>query len=311
MNSTSKIALLSTLFAVLTACGGAENIEGDVAGECTDAADNDANGDFDCDDAGCAASPDCVDDTTTTPITGTTSTTGTTNTITATGDTGEYTGPLKEVATIAFSGFFGYDQSSGQIVDYSVDGAAAPSLFIMTLGTASYGGDPNDTSNYCSVWIDLAGKSNESFAQADGYLFGFYAAAGGAAANTGTSDCLAKGFDPAWFYNVDPFLSMADLAGGWGLGVAIGGPVSPDVDSYLSSLYTAQEIDEQFIGGELVDTAGLGGGTNIYFTAFPVDGTMNVDSSATPLSHGGIINGQGGLRSGVYSFSLTIFWLFS
>ena len=39
------------------------DIEGDEPGECNDGADNDANGDFDCDDAGCAGSPDCGADT--------------------------------------------------------------------------------------------------------------------------------------------------------------------------------------------------------------------------------------------------------
>jgi hypothetical protein len=33
--------------------------EGTAAGDCTDGADNDADGDFDCNDAGCAGSPDC------------------------------------------------------------------------------------------------------------------------------------------------------------------------------------------------------------------------------------------------------------
>ncbi|MBM4365672.1 MAG: hypothetical protein FJ102_05615 [Deltaproteobacteria bacterium] len=34
--------------------------EGDDPGECTDGADNDLDGDFDCDDTQCAASPDCT-----------------------------------------------------------------------------------------------------------------------------------------------------------------------------------------------------------------------------------------------------------
>jgi hypothetical protein len=33
--------------------------EGDDAGECSDGADNDRDGDFDCDDEDCAGSPDC------------------------------------------------------------------------------------------------------------------------------------------------------------------------------------------------------------------------------------------------------------
>ncbi len=37
-------------------------IEGDDAGECSDGADNDRNGAFDCDDPGCEGSPDCDED---------------------------------------------------------------------------------------------------------------------------------------------------------------------------------------------------------------------------------------------------------
>lgn len=65
-------ALITALsFAALVGCptteksdddddGGGE-VEGDEAGECGDGADNDANGMFDCDDPGCAGSPDCDD----------------------------------------------------------------------------------------------------------------------------------------------------------------------------------------------------------------------------------------------------------
>ncbi len=37
--------------------------EGDEAGECSDGADNDQDGDFDCNDDGCLESPDCIEDT--------------------------------------------------------------------------------------------------------------------------------------------------------------------------------------------------------------------------------------------------------
>ena len=52
--------------------------EGDELGECTDRADNDRDGLFDCDDPGCEGSPDCTgtgdddDDTTPPPATHTT-----------------------------------------------------------------------------------------------------------------------------------------------------------------------------------------------------------------------------------------------
>lgn len=53
---SSSLALL-----VLFGCGGAKDApaEGTAAGDCSDAADNDADGLFDCDDDGCAGSPDC------------------------------------------------------------------------------------------------------------------------------------------------------------------------------------------------------------------------------------------------------------
>ena len=50
-------------FALLLACGekfdNPESYEGDEAGECSDGADNDLDGLFDCNDDGCAGSPDC------------------------------------------------------------------------------------------------------------------------------------------------------------------------------------------------------------------------------------------------------------
>lgn len=39
-----------------------DRIEGTEPGDCTDAADNDADGTFDCNDEGCSGSPDCVED---------------------------------------------------------------------------------------------------------------------------------------------------------------------------------------------------------------------------------------------------------
>ena len=51
----------SLAFLVLVGCGGGKDdaAEGTAAGDCSDAADNDADGLFDCDDDGCAGSPDC------------------------------------------------------------------------------------------------------------------------------------------------------------------------------------------------------------------------------------------------------------
>ena len=58
--STAAITLILSL-----GCLGIGNkdVEGDEAGECSDGADNDQNGLFDCDDEGCAGSPDCEEET--------------------------------------------------------------------------------------------------------------------------------------------------------------------------------------------------------------------------------------------------------
>jgi hypothetical protein len=52
----SVVVLLSVL---VLGCG--EGGEGDEPGECTDTVDNDADGTVDCEDAGCASDPACVD----------------------------------------------------------------------------------------------------------------------------------------------------------------------------------------------------------------------------------------------------------
>jgi hypothetical protein len=53
------IVLLSTSGCGLFS-GGPEDFEGDAPGECADAADNDRDGLFDCDDPDCIGSPDCT-----------------------------------------------------------------------------------------------------------------------------------------------------------------------------------------------------------------------------------------------------------
>ena len=54
--------LFTALTVLCLSCGGTEqveDIEGDQPGECTDGADNDRDGKFDCDDSDCSGSPDC------------------------------------------------------------------------------------------------------------------------------------------------------------------------------------------------------------------------------------------------------------
>ena len=43
-------------------CFGEEEFEGDLAGECSDGADNDQDGLFDCDDDDCTGSSECDED---------------------------------------------------------------------------------------------------------------------------------------------------------------------------------------------------------------------------------------------------------
>lgn len=66
---------LLLLALLLTACGGDITVieqgddddsapapyEGDDPGECSDGADNDQDGDFDCDDADCSGAPECAE----------------------------------------------------------------------------------------------------------------------------------------------------------------------------------------------------------------------------------------------------------
>ena len=52
---------ISSLLAVVFLLGGCQPFEGDDVGECSDRADNDADGLYDCNDPDCAGSPDCED----------------------------------------------------------------------------------------------------------------------------------------------------------------------------------------------------------------------------------------------------------
>ena len=58
---TLTIAVLAgvLLFAFGVGCPAEVSNEGQSAGDCSDGADNDGDGDFDCNDSGCAGSPDC------------------------------------------------------------------------------------------------------------------------------------------------------------------------------------------------------------------------------------------------------------
>lgn len=64
MPSLRILVVSFSIFAVSVAC----NPEGTGPGECTDRADNDGNGVFDCNDPGCAGSPDCASPATINPV---------------------------------------------------------------------------------------------------------------------------------------------------------------------------------------------------------------------------------------------------
>ena len=50
---------LILLFLLFISCSSVERIEGSEVGDCTDGADNDMDGSFDCDDSSCKGSSDC------------------------------------------------------------------------------------------------------------------------------------------------------------------------------------------------------------------------------------------------------------
>ena len=60
-----RLLVTFLLVFVFTGCGGkgsdTKDPEGVNAGDCSDGADNDADGKFDCDDSGCKGSPDCAE----------------------------------------------------------------------------------------------------------------------------------------------------------------------------------------------------------------------------------------------------------
>ena len=65
----TRSAVLLSIALLGAACGDKDTdsdgeearIEGMNPGECSDGADNDADGDYDCDDSFCAGAPDCAD----------------------------------------------------------------------------------------------------------------------------------------------------------------------------------------------------------------------------------------------------------
>ena len=57
-----KLILLSLFLCSYTLKEGGIYPEGSQPGDCTDGADNDVDGDFDCNDSGCSGSPDCEND---------------------------------------------------------------------------------------------------------------------------------------------------------------------------------------------------------------------------------------------------------
>jgi len=142
-------------FWLLTGCFliGPGPTEGRNPGECSDAADNDGDGDFDCDDEDCSGSPDCADPTPTEPPASTPA---------PTGDTGEPVPESTLVLDWAFDNGLSCTANDVDAIDVAVlqsrrlqDGF--PRTFPCEVGTATFVGVPTGP-----VTVDLIGVDDAS-----------------------------------------------------------------------------------------------------------------------------------------------------
>ncbi len=143
------------MIALMMSCksgGETSPFEGDQAGECSDGADNDRDGQFDCEDPDCAASPDCAEAGTTTETdeaeTGTPTTvglgtdSGTVTGTSGTADTSTYT--TEEVLPIAICDADPNNVSVGTPVNWQGSNSFDPSghpltHYQWTLSSTAYG----------------------------------------------------------------------------------------------------------------------------------------------------------------------------
>ncbi len=207
-------------------------------------------------------------------------------------------------STLFLGGWFAFEEDSGQTRSATYDGNAIDSVFYIRLGTASFTGDPNDQANYCTVWVDITGATNETWATDDGYLFGFTAGGNGASI---TDDCLDKGFDPEWFGG-----APADLGVTYPFGLAIGGDPSDEVTDWMAQVGVDPAEEDNYIGGR-IDDANWGlpeAEFSIYWNAYEIDGDFNIDFD-TNVDRYSISDGGGSLADGFYEFGTVYYWNFS
>jgi hypothetical protein len=212
-------------------------------------------------------------------------------------------GGYLDVKTLFIGGWFTYDEDSQTTVSGMYDGSPIASALYIRLGTASFQGDINDQANYCTIYVDTDGATNESWATDGGYLFGFIAPQGSPSI---TSDCLDKGFDPDWFGG-----PPEDLATTYPMGFAIGGDPSTVVTDWMAQVGVDPEDEDDYIGG-IFDSGPWAlpdAEESIYWSAYEVDSEFNIDFEAT-VDRFSISDGGGALSTGFYEFGLVYYWTF-
>lgn len=220
----------------LVACGPGYR-EGDLDGDCTDGADNDLDGVFDCGDPDCRGGGACRGASTT--PTGSASTTRS--------DSGfalvDSFGPgCLEVGTIHVDLAFGFDAAAGQVVPVQLAGATIRPEFRLAFGPRGWDGDtsqPGAPDRWCYVAWDLTGtgdlNTDPAFwfaARADGGVPGTTTC--GQESRPGAGDrvdlCDAGSFEPAGL--LGPYAQ-----GGWTIRLG-GPPVMPGGDEVFGGVAT-------------------------------------------------------------------------
>jgi hypothetical protein len=171
------------------------------------------------------------------------------------------------------------------------------------LGTSTHTGDWNNSSEYCVLWTDTTGATNEQWATDDGYLFGFLAPQDGAAI---TDDCIDKGFDPDWFEG-DP----QSFPSTYPIGAAIGGDPTTEVLEWMDNVGVDTDDYDFYIGGRLNgDSLELpDADVSCYWRGYEVDVDFNISEDG--IDRFSISDGGGGLAEGYYEWSSIYFWTFA
>ena len=295
--------LLSIL---LIGCG---STEGSNPGECSDGADNDSDGLFDCGDSDCANAPDCTGGAGT--VTGvptgaaTGATTGAT-TGTATGaSTTTASGPLgsRVASELRFMAYFAWDSAANQIIDpVTIDGSTGlKSVSVIYLYEENWTSD--DPGSYCLIQMELAGHTAIPDPASTGFLWGLDLPQGTAVT---FDDCLSKGFDSA-HYNLD-----SDV-GDWtaeAYHIRMGGGLSYGLEDWLTPTTPSASFDiRHYEGGDWwIDTDAMRAEADVnYFIGFAMDGSGNVDSGTRLLTP--FADSSGDLATGYYIFDQRTYWI--